>query len=132
MFYFLGTEGVEPVEKETEFSDIPDEYDRLIEKLKKFVTLFDISDKDWTHEVDQVIRAYLKNPKQELLVVYYNELKLCAAFEFPEVPFHDIMYFIKELDKEINFDNFHEEILFGNLNNSIEGWNLIMVFFVLR
>lgn len=85
-----------------------------------------MSDRDWTREVDQVLRAYFKDPKQELLVIYYNELKLCAAFEFPKVPVHDIMYFIKQPDQEINFDNFHEEIMYGNLNNSIEGKHILM------
>lgn len=61
------------------------------------------------------------NPEAELLVIYYNELSLCAAFEFPEIPIHDVMYFIKEKNQEIDPENFHEEISFGNLNNTVEG-----------
>lgn len=62
-------------------------------------------------------------PEEELLVIYFNELSLCAAFEFPEVPVHDIMYFFKEAEQEINPENFHEEVTFGSLNNTVEGEN---------
>lgn len=90
-------------------------------KVKSFTVLFDLRNEDWTHDVENVIREYFMDPEEELLVIYFNELSLCATFDYPEVPVHDMMYFLKEKNKVITPENFHEEVTFGNFNNSVEG-----------
>lgn len=102
-----------------------DKYDILVSKVKKFTVLFDMHNDDWTNETEAVIKEFFESNSEELLVIYYNELKLCAAFEFPEVPVHDIMYFLKEQNQEISPEHFHEEITFGSLNNSVEGAKIL-------
>lgn len=90
-------------------------------KVKKFTTLFDLRDSDWKPDVEKTIRDFFVDPEIKILVIFYDELNLCAAYEFPEVPVYDIMYFAKQSDTDITADNFHNEIMFGNFNNSVEG-----------
>ncbi|KAL0267127.1 UNVERIFIED_CONTAM: hypothetical protein PYX00_009482 [Menopon gallinae] len=112
---------LEEAETEPDETLLLDELAQLVMKVKKFTTLFDMRDSDWKPEVEKTIRDFFMDPEIKMLVIYYDELKLCAAFEFPEVPVYDIMYFAKQSDKEINASNFHNEIMFGNFNNSVEG-----------
>ncbi|XP_034231069.1 dynein heavy chain 2, axonemal [Thrips palmi] len=93
----------------------------LTKKIKRCTTLFDLEEEDWTDEVYTVIREYFELPGTEVLSIYFNDLKLEATLTIPMSPIRDLTYFIKDADKIVSVENFHDIVMFGTLDTTVEG-----------
>ncbi|PSN34716.1 hypothetical protein C0J52_20231 [Blattella germanica] len=63
----------------------------LVRRVKDFTTLFDLHEEDWTADVEAVIKSYFTDKKEERnLCVYFENLTLSAAFEFPSTAVTDL------------------------------------------
>ncbi|XP_069686166.1 uncharacterized protein [Periplaneta americana] len=114
---------VEPiVEKEEPSGPVysEEELESLVDKVKRFTTLFDLREDDWTLEVEDVIKEYFMTKNAEVLSIYFDNLTLMASLGFPAVPIKDMTYFLKEPTDVITPDNFYEVITFGTTNDNVE------------
>lgn len=66
-----------------------------ISKIKRYTTLYDLNDEDWTDEVYSIIKDFFELPDTEVLSIYFNDVKLEATLSIPTSPLRDLTYFIK-------------------------------------
>ncbi|KAJ1520022.1 hypothetical protein ONE63_004252 [Megalurothrips usitatus] len=93
----------------------------LIRKIKRCTTLFDLMEEDWNDEVCSVIRSFFELPGSEVLSIYFNDVKLEATLSIPTSPIRDLTYFIKEPEDIISVENFHDIVMFGTVDTTVEG-----------
>ncbi|XP_054276793.1 dynein axonemal heavy chain 2-like [Macrosteles quadrilineatus] len=97
----------------------------MVEKIKKYTTLYDLRMEDFDADVVEVIKTFLTTP-EDLLTIYYDEDTLQAGLTFPDVEVDDIMYFLKEEDengglKQLTPETFSSSIIFGTMDSPVEG-----------
>ncbi|PSN33633.1 hypothetical protein C0J52_14259 [Blattella germanica] len=129
---FNVTEEVAPQEvEETGPLYTDEELDALVRRVKDFTTLFDLREEDWTADVEAVIKSYFTDKKEErILCVYFENLTLSAAFEFPSTAVTDLTYFIKDTPDHITAETFGDMVSFGTTNDSVEGTILTVLEYV--
>ncbi|XP_075210256.1 dynein heavy chain 2, axonemal kl-2 [Lycorma delicatula] len=71
---------------------------------------------------ETVIAEFLTDPENITLTIYYDKQTLVAHLGMPNVQVGDLTYFIKEQEGvTITEENFFNHILFGTINNVVEG-----------
>lgn len=106
--------------------DIRPEYDeedlvKLVSYVKDMTTLYDLRESDWNEEHDVVIREFFLNPQQMLLTIYFEGDDLMCASDFPETPYVDLTYFLREPMEVYDVDTFHDKVTFGTIHENVEG-----------
>ncbi|KAE8744396.1 hypothetical protein FOCC_FOCC009000 [Frankliniella occidentalis] len=99
----------------------PNDIQALVGKIKRCTTLFDLAEEDWNDEVYSVIKDYFELPGTEVLSIYFNDLKLEATLHIPTSPIRDLTYFIKDSNDIVTVENFHDFVMFGTMDTTVEG-----------
>lgn len=102
-----------------EYTD--EELSRLINFIKRMVTLYDLRESDWTEQHEQVIVEYIIDITQPILSAYFEEDNLKVLLGFPTSPYIDLCYFLRDPMDVFNLETFHDKIIFGTVNDNIEG-----------
>lgn len=92
-------------------------------------TLSGLAKKDWTYQCHVIIREFFENPKHRVLCIYYevtNKVPM-ALLSFPLTPVYELCYFIRKPDQIFRLENFHDTIVFGSFNWSVEYYILNVV-----
>lgn len=106
--------------------DIRPEYDeedlvQLTSFVKAMTTLYDLKESDWNETHDVVIQEFFLNPKQMVLTVYFDGDHLQCSAEFPDTPYVDLTYFLREPMEVFDVETFHDKITFGTVHDNVEG-----------
>ncbi|KAL2730354.1 dynein axonemal heavy chain 2-like [Vespula maculifrons] len=97
--------------------------------VKGMTTLSGLAKKDWTYQCHVIIREFFENPKHRVLCIYYevtNKVPM-ALLSFPLTPVYELCYFIRKPDQIFRLENFHDTIVFGSFNWSVEYYILNVV-----
>ena len=92
-----------------------------MERVKACTTLFDLRDEDWNPETENVVKSYFITKTVNLLSIFFENITLKAIFGFPAFPVKDLTYFLKNSTEHITAENFSDSILFGTMNESVDG-----------
>lgn len=84
-------------------------------------TLYDLQKNDWNYFNVAVIEEFLYNPRELILTVFFKKNELTCLLDFPSTPFIDLTYFIRPPMEIFRPDTFHDKILFGTINETIDG-----------
>lgn len=103
-----------------------EEFQKLVNYIKKITTLYDLREEDWNDEAIHGIEEWLLEPRDLILCIYFRGIKLKAASAVPLIPVYDLTYFIRPPDYVFKAETFHEDITFGTFVDSVES-NLIQV-----
>ncbi|TGZ35064.1 Uncharacterized protein DBV15_08982 [Temnothorax longispinosus] len=98
-----------------------DELDKLIRCVKDMTTLSGLTDNDWTWKCDMDIREFFHEPSIPVLCIYHMNGSLTTEFSFPMAPVHELTYFVRQPNEILHPENFRERILFGSMNDKVEG-----------
>lgn len=98
-----------------------EQLEKLIGFFKKMTTLYDLKESDWTEDNCLVIRNFIIEPSEMVLTVYFDDDNLQCLLDFPDTPFIDLTYFIREANDIFKIETFHDKITFGTVNSSVEG-----------
>lgn len=98
-----------------------EEVDKLVKYIKKMTTLYDLEDTDWNESHFEIIKSFIFNTDQIVLTVYFYGDDLRCSLDFPTTPISDLTYFIRKPFDILTPENFHDNITFGTVNDSIEG-----------
>ncbi|KAF7398794.1 hypothetical protein HZH66_006691 [Vespula vulgaris] len=123
-----GDEGKE-VEAELRADYTIEELNELVHYVKGMTTLSGLAKKDWTYQCHVIIREFFENPKHRVLCIYYevtNKVPM-ALLSFPLTPVYELCYFIRKPDQIFRLENFHDTIVFGSFNWSVEYYILNVV-----
>lgn len=114
---------VTPEETQQEIRPEYDEGDleKLVSFVKAMTTLYDLRETDWKEEHDLIIQEFFLNPKQIILAVYFNCDDLQCSAEFPDTPYVDLTYFLREPMEVFDVETFHDKITFGTVHDNVEG-----------
>lgn len=89
--------------------------------VKKMVTLFNLNQDDFTTSVITMIKNWLIEVTELMLLIFYDGTILHASYAFPLAPVSDMCFFMRTPNFIFSLDNFHDEIIFGSLTGDIEG-----------
>lgn len=84
-------------------------------------TLYDLREDDWTEYNYEMIREYILDPKQPMLTIYFCGDNLMCSLDIPDTPFVDMTYFLRENTDFFEVETFHDNIIFGTIQEDIEG-----------
>lgn len=99
-----------------------EQINQLVTAIQKMTTLFALDNRDWKNSnAIQMIKKWILDTNELLLTIFYDDDNLCACFEFPLAPVYDITYFLRKPNQIFTVDEFHDEILFGTIQEDIDG-----------
>ncbi|KAG7190744.1 hypothetical protein KM043_006816 [Ampulex compressa] len=84
-------------------------------------TLRGLRSGDWTDHCHSKIQEFFYNPSEPVLCIYYVNSTLMAELSFPTIPVYELAYFVREPNEVLRSENFREDILFGTVNDKVEG-----------
>lgn len=100
----------------------------LIVALKRMVFLNGIKETDWNDECDEMIQTWFLNTNHLILIVFFSpRQRLTVSLEYPTEPVLEIVYFLREPDHIFTFDNFHDDVTFGQINDDVDGTFLLLM-----
>lgn len=111
-------------EKEIEYSE--EELSALVSYIKDITTLYDLEQSDWTDKCETVIRSWLLDTTQPLLTIFFTE-ELECELGVPTQPVVDMTYFLREPNQRFEVSTFHDTIIFGTIDDNIEGSMLSII-----
>ncbi|XP_066137784.1 dynein axonemal heavy chain 2 [Euwallacea fornicatus] len=115
----IQTPDVENIISEDKYDE--DELVQLVVFVKDLTILYDLRADDWTPECEQMIRYWLTTVSEPLLMVFFDGEELTCDTFAPSVSVIDATYFLRHPGKAFSIQGFHDEIIFGTINGSIEG-----------
>ncbi|XP_012280984.2 dynein heavy chain 2, axonemal [Orussus abietinus] len=83
-------------------------------------TLFNLKETDWNEECLSTMSEFLYQPEAIVICLYFDGDELVSELSFPMKPIHELTYFIKEPYEHLTVENFHENIVFGSINDHVE------------
>ncbi|CAG9772859.1 unnamed protein product [Ceutorhynchus assimilis] len=113
------TPSVENISFEQEYNE--EELEQLITNVKNMTTLYDLRSEDWNPQCEAIIRTWLTDTSEPLLMIYFDGADLSADTHAPNIPIIDASYFLREPGFVYTQENFFDEIIFGTIDGSIEG-----------
>ncbi|XP_066252128.1 LOW QUALITY PROTEIN: dynein axonemal heavy chain 2 [Euwallacea similis] len=115
----IQTPDVENIIPEDDYDE--DELAQLVVFIKDLTILYDLRADDWTSGCEQVIRYWLTTVSEPLLMIFFDGEELTCDTFAPSVSVIDATYFLRLPGKAFSIQSFHDEIIFGTINSSIEG-----------
>ncbi|KAJ8920059.1 hypothetical protein NQ315_011713 [Exocentrus adspersus] len=115
------THATEEVDEVQEVEYTNEELSKLVSYVKDITTLCGLYPSDWTSECDQVIEYWFKETYEPLLTIYFNDGVLSCSTDVPTCPIVDLMYFIREPSQRFEVDTFYDTIVFGTIDDNIDG-----------
>ncbi|ERL85346.1 hypothetical protein D910_02766 [Dendroctonus ponderosae] len=109
-------ENLSPVQEYDE-----DELLQLVTYIKDLTILYDLRPDDWNEECEHTIRCWLTDLSEPLLMIFFDGEELTCDTFVPTVSIIDATYFLREPGLAFTVQHFHDEIIFGTINGSIEG-----------
>lgn len=98
----------------------------MVSFIKDITTLRDLEDSDWNDKCEAVIKNWFIDTTQPLLTVFFLE-ELESALDVPNRPVVDLTYFVREPNQRFEVDTFHDNIIFGTIDDNIEGLLLCII-----
>ncbi|KAF5308521.1 hypothetical protein FQR65_LT06186 [Abscondita terminalis] len=98
-----------------------EDLDYLVYIIKSMTTLYDLRDEDWTPTAENNIKEFLVYLTIPIIIVYFEGDKLIVNTEFPKVPVLDLTFFMREPKQRFDIHNIHDLIMFGTVQESVEG-----------
>ena len=89
--------------------------------IKDFTTLSSLKEDNWNDQCISDIREFFYDPGILTLTIFFKDDILKTSLGFPTIPVYELSYFIREPDEIFTIDNFHSKILFGTINDQVEG-----------
>ncbi|CAG9819075.1 unnamed protein product [Phaedon cochleariae] len=103
-----------------EYTD--EELDTFLSYIKDMTTLYNLKTDDWTEQGETMIRQWFMDPALPILCIYYDCDELVCDIDVPSTPIQvDLMYFLREPNIEFEVGKFHDQIIFGTIDDNIEG-----------
>lgn len=93
----------------------------LVNYVKRMVTLYDLLESDWTDKAEEVIERWIMETDKNVLTVYFIGDNLTCNLDFPVAPISDVTFFIRKPFFCFTPENFHDNVTFGNADDTIEG-----------
>ncbi|XP_055614555.1 dynein axonemal heavy chain 2, partial [Uranotaenia lowii] len=123
---------VEVVEETVHCTDKPayseEDLSTLINYIRGMIFLFDYDKNDFSEDVAEIVKLWLTDANNPLLFIFYDGDILSASLTYPQYPFNDLMYFMRQPDQLFNeTDRFHDDIMFGTIHSDIEGTLLVLL-----
>lgn len=81
----------------------------------------DFEEDNWNDQCISDIREFFYNPGITTLTIFFKDDLLKTCLGFPNIPVYELTYFLREPDEIFTIENFHSNILFGTINNQVEG-----------
>ncbi|KAG5894356.1 hypothetical protein JTB14_031917 [Gonioctena quinquepunctata] len=107
-------------EKQIEYSD--EELSTLISYVKDLTTLYELTPSHWTSKCETVINYWFNDTTKPLLCIHFEGDTLVCEVDVPTSPIDvDLMYFLREPNQRFEVDTFHDTVLFGTVDENIEG-----------
>ena len=95
--------------------------------MKEFTTLSHLKKDDWSDQCILDIREFFYNPRVMVLTIFFKNDVLMTCLGFPDLPVYELTYFVRQPEEIFTKDNFHSNILFGTINDQIEGNILTLI-----
>lgn len=106
----------------TEVPEINEEdLDKLVGYVKKITTLYELKPTSWNEDCEEVIKEFFLDPTQPALSVYFDNNLLKCHLGFPSCIIRDLTYFIRKPFEIFYPETFHDNIMFGTVDDNIEG-----------
>jgi len=93
----------------------------VCELIKNVTTLYSLTEEDWTDDVMSQVSNFVSTAAIPILVIYYEDDTLRAAFEIPSHPLLDVFYFLRMYEEPVTADSFFDILEFRSIPASIEG-----------
>ncbi|XP_055375876.1 dynein axonemal heavy chain 2 [Condylostylus longicornis] len=122
---------VKPVTPEIQLPTYTDEeIEKLISYMKKITILFALNEKDWDDDCYSIMKKWLIDVTECLLIIFYDGVTLKARLTFPLTPINDLIYFVRQPMHIFSIEKFHDEISFGSMHEDIDGSLLKILNFI--
>ncbi|XP_046389339.1 dynein axonemal heavy chain 2 [Ischnura elegans] len=102
----------------------PQELNDLIEIIKKYTVLFGLKSDHWRELDMKPVVKFFEDLDEDVLTLFMHKMKLVAKIGLPHVSTDFIFYYLKRKGTEIIPSNFNEEVIFGSIDFSADGWTL--------
>lgn len=83
-------------------------------------TLSGVEDDDWCETTLNNITKFLLKPQQIILSIYHHENVLTSELNFPSTPVYELTYFVRIPGEIFYVKTFHNQIIFGTINDNVE------------
>ncbi|XP_037958785.1 dynein-1-beta heavy chain, flagellar inner arm I1 complex [Teleopsis dalmanni] len=110
---------IEPEIPKPTYND--EEVVKLVEYVQKMCTLQYFNQNDWKESALDVIRRWLMEVEEAMLVIYYVGNDLTASMAQPTFPVCDFCYFTRSPNQIFSVENFHDEVRPGYVLNDVDG-----------
>lgn len=94
---------------------------KLVGYVKKITTLYELKPTSWNEECEEIIKEFFMDTSQPALSVYFENTTLRCRLGFPSCPIRDLTYFIRKPFEVFEPETFHDNIMFGTVDDNIEG-----------
>ena len=88
--------------------------------MKDITTLGGLVEEDWNDANCENIREFFSYPRNTILTIYYYEDVLTTDLNIPTVPVHELTYIVKQSNEKFAVENFHDNVIFGTINENVE------------
>nr|XP_011312997.1 PREDICTED: uncharacterized protein LOC105272527 [Fopius arisanus] len=96
------------------------ELQQILDHMKNATIIGGIDNMDWNDETLAIMKEFIEIPTETIITIYFRGNILEAKLNFPATPVYEMTYFIRRSSHVLNSGNFHELIIFGTYNDTVE------------